>query len=150
MAAVVPFHFQSFYATPKLDELQLLDGGSRLTIDGVSQAFLDAGDEVVCGWPSFPSYVIDALKLAYVHDRIDTLEAQHRVAINGRTAAACSYDDDVIVDELADLPVLFLATLDEEDLRRRAEEAGASDFLQKPVDSARLLMLARSYLVRQL
>ena len=27
------------------------------------QAFLEEGDEVVCGWPSFPSYVIDALKL---------------------------------------------------------------------------------------
>lgn len=29
MAAVVPFHFHSFYATPKLEELQLLDGGSH-------------------------------------------------------------------------------------------------------------------------
>ena len=24
---------------------------------------LDDGDEIVCGWPSFPSYVIDAIKL---------------------------------------------------------------------------------------
>ena len=35
--------------------------------DGVvmylSLAALDPGDEVVCGWPSFPSYVLDALKL---------------------------------------------------------------------------------------
>ncbi len=52
--------------------------------------------------------------------------------------------------ELADLPVLFLAALDDEELRRRAEAAGASDFLQKPVDSARLLLLARSYLNRRL
>ncbi|MHA6249369.1 GAF domain-containing protein [Pontibacter sp. CAU 1760] len=28
MAAVVPFHFKSFYATPKLEELQLLNGGN--------------------------------------------------------------------------------------------------------------------------
>ena len=35
--------------------------------DGVlmylSLAVLDPGDQVVCGWPSFPSYVLDALKL---------------------------------------------------------------------------------------
>jgi histidinol-phosphate aminotransferase len=37
--------------------------GADGLIDGVAQAFLDAGDEIVCGWPSFPSYVIDALKL---------------------------------------------------------------------------------------
>jgi histidinol-phosphate aminotransferase len=38
--------------------------------DGVvmylSLAALDPGDEVVCGWPSFPSYVLDALKLGAV------------------------------------------------------------------------------------
>ncbi len=28
----------------------------------LSQATLDPGDEIVCGWPSFPSYVIYALK----------------------------------------------------------------------------------------
>jgi histidinol-phosphate aminotransferase len=37
--------------------------GADGLVDGVSQAFLDAGDEIVCGWPSFPSYVIDAAKL---------------------------------------------------------------------------------------
>ena len=37
--------------------------GADGVIDCVSQAFLDSGDEVVCGWPSFPSYVIDALKV---------------------------------------------------------------------------------------
>ncbi len=37
--------------------------GADGIVDGVSQAFLDAGDEIVCGWPSFPSYVIDAAKL---------------------------------------------------------------------------------------
>ena len=28
----------------------------------LSQAILDPGDEIVCGWPSFPSYVIYARK----------------------------------------------------------------------------------------
>src|SRR5205085_5017729 len=31
-------------------------------LDMLSQATLDPGDEVVCGWPSFPSYVIYARK----------------------------------------------------------------------------------------
>jgi histidinol-phosphate aminotransferase len=37
--------------------------GSDGLVDGISQALLDPGDEIVCGWPSFPSYVIDAKKL---------------------------------------------------------------------------------------
>jgi histidinol-phosphate aminotransferase len=44
--------------------------GADGLIDGVAQAFLDAGDEVVCGWPSFPSYVIDALKLGATPTRV--------------------------------------------------------------------------------
>ena len=37
--------------------------GADGLIDCLSQASLDPGDEIVCGWPSFPSYVIDAAKL---------------------------------------------------------------------------------------
>jgi histidinol-phosphate aminotransferase len=44
--------------------------GADGVIDCVSQAFLDSGDEVVCGWPSFPSYVIDALKLGATPVRV--------------------------------------------------------------------------------
>jgi histidinol-phosphate aminotransferase len=36
--------------------------GADGCIDMVSQAVLDPGDEVVCGWPSFPSYVIYGAK----------------------------------------------------------------------------------------
>jgi histidinol-phosphate aminotransferase len=36
--------------------------GADGCIDMLSQAVLDPGDEVVCGWPSFPSYVIYARK----------------------------------------------------------------------------------------
>jgi histidinol-phosphate aminotransferase len=38
-------------------------GGADGVIDCLSQAALDPGDEIVCGWPSFPSYPIDALKV---------------------------------------------------------------------------------------
>jgi len=40
--------------------------GADGCIDMLSQATLDPGDEVVCGWPSFPSYVIYAAKLGAV------------------------------------------------------------------------------------
>lgn len=42
--------------------------------DGVlmylSLAVLDPGDEIVCGWPSFPSYVLDAIKLGAAATRV--------------------------------------------------------------------------------
>jgi histidinol-phosphate aminotransferase len=41
----------------------IVGSGADGVIDLLSQATLDAGDEIVCGWPSFPSYVLDALKL---------------------------------------------------------------------------------------
>jgi histidinol-phosphate aminotransferase len=40
--------------------------GSDGLIDCLSQAMLEPGDEIVCGWPSFPSYVIGARKLGAV------------------------------------------------------------------------------------
>jgi len=49
----------------QFEELALGAGADGL-IDCISQATLDPGDEIVCGWPSFASYVIDALKLGAV------------------------------------------------------------------------------------
>jgi histidinol-phosphate aminotransferase len=40
--------------------------GSDGVVDGLTQAILEPGDEIVCGWPSFPSYVIDAKKVGAV------------------------------------------------------------------------------------
>ena len=44
--------------------------GADGIVDCLSQAALDPGGEIVCGWPSFPSYVIDALKLGGVPQRV--------------------------------------------------------------------------------
>jgi histidinol-phosphate aminotransferase len=44
--------------------------GSDGVVDYLSQLALDPGDEIVCGWPSFPSYVIDALKLGALPKRV--------------------------------------------------------------------------------
>src|ERR687895_1070678 len=40
-----------------------LGAGADAVIMYLSLAALDPGDEIVSGWPSFPSYVLDALKL---------------------------------------------------------------------------------------
>jgi histidinol-phosphate aminotransferase len=44
----------------------VVGGGADGVIDLLSQATLEPGDEIVCGWPSFPSYALDALKLGAV------------------------------------------------------------------------------------
>src|SRR5262245_28552549 len=44
-----------------LDEV-CVGAGADGCLDMLSQALLDPGDEIVCGWPSFPSYVIYARK----------------------------------------------------------------------------------------
>jgi len=40
-----------------------MGAGADGVIDLLSQAVLEPGDEIVCGWPSFPSYVLYAAKL---------------------------------------------------------------------------------------
>ncbi|HET7572937.1 MAG TPA: histidinol-phosphate transaminase [Gaiellaceae bacterium] len=53
----------------RLEEV-VVGAGADGVIDLLSQATLDPGDEIVCGWPSFPSYVLDALKLGAVPRRV--------------------------------------------------------------------------------
>jgi len=48
----------------------VVGGGADGVIDQLSQAVLEEGDEIVCGWPSFPSYVLDALKVGAVPKRV--------------------------------------------------------------------------------
>jgi histidinol-phosphate aminotransferase len=62
--------------------------GADGVIDCLSQAVLEQGDEVVCGWPSFPSYVIDAIKLGATPVRVPLRD--HR------------YDLDALVDSVTD------------------------------------------------
>jgi histidinol-phosphate aminotransferase len=62
-AALAEHHGVSF------DEV-VVAGGADGVIDLLSQAILDEGDEIVTGWPSFPSYVIDAAKLGAVAKRV--------------------------------------------------------------------------------
>jgi histidinol-phosphate aminotransferase len=73
----------------RFDEIAIGAGADGL-IDGVSQATLDPGDEVVCGWPSFASYVIYALKLGATPVRVPLREHRYDLdallgAITART-----------------------------------------------------------------
>jgi histidinol-phosphate aminotransferase len=53
--------------------------GADAVIMYLSLALLDPGDEVVCGWPSFPSYVLDALKLGATAKRVSLTEHRYDV-----------------------------------------------------------------------
>ncbi len=47
-----------------------LAAGADALIMYLSLAALDPGDEIVCGWPSFPSYVLDAIKMGATPVRV--------------------------------------------------------------------------------
>ncbi|HWX09556.1 MAG TPA: aminotransferase class I/II-fold pyridoxal phosphate-dependent enzyme, partial [Gaiellaceae bacterium] len=48
----------------------VVGAGADAVIDLLSQATLEPGDEIVCGWPSFASYVLDAAKLGAVSKKV--------------------------------------------------------------------------------
>jgi histidinol-phosphate aminotransferase len=51
--------------------------GSDGLVDCLSQAMLEHDDEIVCGWPSFPSYAIDARKLGAVPRTVPLLDGRY-------------------------------------------------------------------------
>ena len=59
--------------------------GADAVIDLLSQATLEPDDEIVCGWPSFPSYVLDAVKLGAVPRRVPLRD--HTYDLDGLLAA---------------------------------------------------------------
>jgi histidinol-phosphate aminotransferase len=54
-----------------------LGAGADAVVDCLSQVSLDPGDEVVCGWPSFPSYVIGARKLGAIARTVPLEEGRY-------------------------------------------------------------------------
>ena len=63
----------------------IVGAGADGIIDLLSQSTLDPGDEVVCGWPSFPSYVLDAAKLGAEARRVPL--RNHTYDLEGLLAA---------------------------------------------------------------
>jgi histidinol-phosphate aminotransferase len=68
----------------RFEEIAVGSGADGM-IDGISQAILDPGDEIVCGWPSFPSYVIYGLKLGGEAVRVPLRD--HRYDLDALLAA---------------------------------------------------------------
>ena len=56
-----------------------LAAGADAVIMYLSLATVDPGDEVVCGWPSFPSYVLDAVKLGGTPQPVPLTEGRYDV-----------------------------------------------------------------------
>jgi histidinol-phosphate aminotransferase len=70
-----------------------LGSGADGVVDCLSQVALSPGDEVVCGWPSFPSYVIYATKLGATATRVPLRDQRYDLdailaAIGPRTKLA--------------------------------------------------------------
>jgi histidinol-phosphate aminotransferase len=53
--------------------------GADAVVMYLSLATLDPGDEMVCGWPSFASYVIDALKLGAVPKTVPLVDHRYDI-----------------------------------------------------------------------
>jgi histidinol-phosphate aminotransferase len=53
--------------------------GADAVVMYLSLAVLDPGDEIVCGWPSFPSYVLDAIKLGAEPKRVPLTDFRYDV-----------------------------------------------------------------------
>ncbi len=77
-AALADRHGVSF------DEI-CVGSGADGCIDMLSQAVLDPGDEIVCGWPSFPSYVIYAQKQGAIARTVPLVD--HRYDLDAIVAA---------------------------------------------------------------
>ncbi|HET7554783.1 MAG TPA: histidinol-phosphate transaminase [Gaiellaceae bacterium] len=70
-----------------------IGAGSDGLVDCLGLAALERGDEIVCGWPSFPSYVIDARKLGAVPRTVELRDGRYDLeamleAIGPRTKIA--------------------------------------------------------------
>jgi histidinol-phosphate aminotransferase len=71
----------------------IVGAGSDALVDGLSQAILEPSDEIICGWPSFPSYVIYAAKMGVIARMVPLREARYDLdsmldAIGPRTKIA--------------------------------------------------------------
>jgi histidinol-phosphate aminotransferase len=53
--------------------------GADAIVMYLSLAALDPGDDIVCGWPSFPSYVLDAIKLGAEPKRVPLTDHRYDV-----------------------------------------------------------------------
>jgi histidinol-phosphate aminotransferase len=133
--------------------------GADGVIDQISQAALTAGDEIVCGWPSFASYPIDARKLGAVprlvplHDHRYDLDAL-LAAIGPRTklvyvcqpnnptgTASATADLDAFLDQL---PGHVLTVLDQAYFEY-IDDPDYADGVERYVKAGRAVLVLRTF-----
>ncbi len=133
--------------------------GADGVIDSVVQAALGPGDELVIGWPSFPSYVIDALKMGATPVRVPLRAHRYDLeavlaAVSPRTriVAICNPNNPtgtmVGRAELADyferVPEHVLTVLDEAYFEY-VDEPDYPDGIEEHVKAGRRVLVLRTF-----
>ncbi|HEU4449149.1 MAG TPA: histidinol-phosphate transaminase [Gaiellaceae bacterium] len=133
--------------------------GADAVVNYLSLAVLDPGDEVVCGWPSFPSYVLDALKMGAVPVRVPLTEHRYDVerilaAVTERTRIAylCNPNNptgtmiarEEVDSFLARVPERVLTVLDEAYFEY-VDEPGYPDGVEEHVKAGRNVLVLRTF-----
>ena len=134
-------------------------GGADAVVNYLSMALLDPGDEVVCGWPSFPSYVLDAAKMGATAVRVPLTAHRYDVerilaAVTDRTKIAylCNPNNPTgtmisraEVDAfLAAVPAHVLTVLDEA-YHEYVEEPEYSDGIEECFKAGRRVLVLRTF-----
>jgi histidinol-phosphate aminotransferase len=133
--------------------------GADAVIGYVCQAVLDPGDEIVTPWPSFPSYVLDPLKLGAVTRRVDldagrvdveallaAVTPRTKLAflptVNNPTGTMTARDD--LLRFLDDLPDHVLTVVDEAYFEYVEDEA-FPDAIEEAVKRGRPVLALRTF-----
>jgi histidinol-phosphate aminotransferase len=134
-------------------------GGADAVVNYLSMALLDPGDEVVCGWPSFPSYVLDAAKMGATAVRVPLAGHRYDVerilaSVTERTKIAylCNPNNPtgtmiprVAVDAfLAAVPDHVLVVLDEA-YHEYVEEPDYPDGIEEHFKAGRRVLVLRTF-----
>ncbi len=133
--------------------------GADAVIGFACQAMLDPGDEVVTPWPSFPSYVLDPLKLAATtvrvplrDGRVDTeamlaaVTARTKLAflptVNNPTGTMTPRDD--VLDFLDRVPEHLLTVVDEAYFEY-VDDPGFPDAIEEAAKRGRRVLALRTF-----
>jgi histidinol-phosphate aminotransferase len=133
--------------------------GADAIINYLSLAVLDPGDEVVCGWPSFPSYVLDATKMGATAVRVPLTDHRYDVerilaAVTDRTKIAylCNPNNptgtmisrEEVDAFLAGVPEHVLTVLDEA-YHEYLEEPDYPDGIEEHFKAGRHVLVLRTF-----
>jgi histidinol-phosphate aminotransferase len=133
--------------------------GADAVVNYLSMALLDPGDEVICGWPSFPSYVLDAAKMGATAVRVPLTDHRYDVerilaAVTDRTKIAylCNPNNPTgtmisraeVETFLTGVPAHVLTVLDEA-YHEYVEEPDYPDGIEEHFKAGRRVLVLRTF-----